>query len=341
MELQLNNFPLLSEVLGLKERVSLKVSEVMTKLPTDLEALDLARGDAYEKRCMEIFKEFETELKAKNSERMVLTRKLDEVKKSFTSEEKAIANELEKLRMFGNRWTKEKLERKRKQEQAIDKTALFFDYERIVNEFHASEIAGYKEYYYSCNELLLLEWRRMNEGYNGSFVQRYTEKFAERVPNYDKELMPRLKEVCERLSQKQLDFIQELCKGVPARIEQLKLMSKEDRAQEYKNILIENDEQKEILAVQSITQALEIIDDKQTIDLGKGVSVKLKYYPTNHTELLKIVQYFLLNEFKNVDFEMLNSRLSFMRTYADRVLNSGNKIDGVPFSEEVSKRKTK
>ena len=341
MELKLNNLPLLSEVVGLKERVSLKVSEVMTKLPTDLEALDLARGDAYEKRCMEIFKEFETELKAKNSERMVLTRKLDEVKKSFTSEEKAIANELEKLRVFGNRWIKEKLERKRNQEQAIDKTALFFDYERIVNEFHASEIAGYNEYYYSCNEELLLEWRRMNEGYNGSFVQRYAEKFAERVPNYDKELMPRLKEVCERLSQKQLDFIQELCKGVPARIEQLKLMSQEDRAQEYKNILIENDEQKEILAVQSITQALEIIDDKPTIDLGKGVSVKLKYYPTNHTELLKIVQYFLLNEFKNVDFEMLNSRLSFMRTYADRVLNSGTKIDGVPFSEEVSKRKTK
>lgn len=53
----------------------------------------------------------------------------------------------------------------------------------------------------------------------------------------------------------------------------------------------------------------------------------MKYYPENHAELLKIIQWYIGSEYANEDFEKLNSRLSFMRTSADKALNDYGEVE--------------
>ena len=67
----------------------------------------------------------------------------------------------------------------------------------------------------------------------------------------------------------------------------------------------------------------------------------MKYYPENHAELLKIIQWYIGSEYAKEDFEKLNNRLSFMRTAADKALNDfGEVIDGVQVKEDIRVRKT-
>ena len=65
----------------------------------------------------------------------------------------------------------------------------------------------------------------------------------------------------------------------------------------------------------------ELMTAEPSVEVSKNASVKLKYAPTNHAELLKVIQWYIHNEYANEDFETLFTRLSFMRTSADKVLN--------------------
>ena len=86
----------------------------------------------------------------------------------------------------------------------------------------------------------------------------------------------------------------------------------------------------------------ELMTAEPSVEVSKNTSVKLKYDPKNHAELLKVIQWYIHNEYANEDFETLFARLSFMRTSADRVLNDvGEVIDGVPTKEDVRVRKSR
>src|SRR5690606_15537720 len=148
--------------------------------------------------------------------------------------------------------------------------------------------------------------------------------------------------------------IKELIVFIPSRIEQLKELNEEAKKQEA--IKLKEKQQKEIEEAQAkqkqesedklmeerTAAVVESIDAEAATELSKGASVKLKYNPTNHTELLKLINWYLQNQFIEEDFQTIQKRLSFMLTSAERALNNdGETIDGVPTKEVVSKRRTK
>ena len=100
--------------------------------------------------------------------------------------------------------------------------------------------------------------------------------------------------------------------------------------------MLQNESQeKKIEAIMDVATA------EPSIELSNGASVKLKYYPQNHAELLKMIQYYIQNAYLNVDFETINKKFSFVRTFCDSHLNKGEVIEGVKYEEELKKRRTK
>lgn len=352
------------------------VGKLSGKLPKDLKELPVNSGDKAEGQVQTVINKIKDAANDSQKNRMQYTRKFDEIKKSFTTTEAAIRKELEKLEGFVIGWNAEKLRRQRLEDDKIKKqqaekqklVQLRHDiksyYLTLIIKYNAEQMEQFEKSYFSKNEEQLKEWAEKFKSFNSKALRKKWMDMFEKN-GYPEELEPVEQEIeaeifkneivrCidEKLNEVAMK-VKELVLFVPSRIEKLKSLDENAKAEEAKKLKEKQDaerlaaEQKQKdeaeaqLTEERTAAAIESIDLEASTELTKGTSVKLKYSPNNHTELLKVINWYLLNAYKEEDFETLNKRLSFMRTAADRTLNNdGEVIDGVPTIEDIRKRRT-
>lgn len=353
------------------------VDTLLERLPKDLTTIEVVQGDQVEKQIQTVIDKIKDTANAQQQKRMLFTRKFDEIKKGFTSAEKVIRESLAKLDEFVINWNEEKLKRQREEQKQIAeqqekvqrlieaKTRIAEHYLTLILRYSTEEINKLETSFYQKNETELKEWADKFKNWDASGLKnRWLKMFKQNsYPDirYEEEKKIELDYVNENLE----DFVDEkinqfkeklheLITFTPSRIEQIKTQDEKDKAEEAKKLAAKQAaekaeaeaKQKEELQAgekeQKIAAAVDSIDAVPQTELSKGASIKLKYYPKDHAELLKIINWYLQNEYVNEDFDKLNKRLSFMRTAADSALNKeGLVIDGVPYKEEIKKRRTK
>ena len=105
-------------------KVKKNVEVLTSKLPTDLETLNVVEGDKIEAQLMSVYSSQDTKLKEYKKERLNVTRQLDAIKKEFTSLESEIDSENQKLKSWVENYSSEKLRRKRVEEEKLEAERL-------------------------------------------------------------------------------------------------------------------------------------------------------------------------------------------------------------------------
>ena len=355
-----------------KEKVKLKVSEIAPKLPSDYKKLTISELDSIEEKVSAFVKSISDTAKILKNERLEFTRELDNIKVFFTSAEKEITECISIPEKWINGYNSFKLELKREEEERMlkeqerlnfiseFKTIAKRHYQIFLLNFTTESLAQIQEEYYSFDEPQLLDFQNVNITLN-VVVDRIKERLKNNLFSFDKSdnqmveihteiLSTFVKDLTFEQADKVIEKYVYLQKFIPSRIEQLKQNANKEADLETLKLKIEAEKleaKKQIeeqaandLLDEKINNSITVLETKKEIELSKGTTVKLKYQPTNHAELLKIIQYYIHNLYHKEDFEKLNSRLSFMRTACDSVLNNtGEFIENVPYSEEVKKRK--
>ena len=106
------------------KKVKKNVEILTSKLPTDLETLNVVEGDKIEAQLMNVYSSIDTKFKEYKSERLNVTRQLDAIKKQFTSLESEIDSENQKLKSWVENYSSEKLRRKRVEEEKLEAERL-------------------------------------------------------------------------------------------------------------------------------------------------------------------------------------------------------------------------
>ena len=356
-------------------KVKKNVEVLTSKLPTDLETLNVVEGDKIEAQLMSVYSSQDTKLKEYKKERLNVTRQLDAIKKEFTSLESEIDSENQKLKSWVENYSSEKLRRKRVEEEKLEAERLKKEKE---NQLYNKMI----EHYFNLSLISFRELKQKTENaYFGADTVEKLDNIVSRLKtNLSEEKiratfqkqrdinvfeidgvkdLEKVKEVMPIIAENEKKYITEyydLCKYLvdfyPSQLEKIKNQNEEQRkleAEKLKQKQAEDDAKLEAeleakKKAEAQAKALEGLNESlqatPTVELGKGVSTKMKYYPENHAELLKIIQWYIGNEYANEDFEKLNSRLSFMRTSADKAMNDlGEVIDGVTVKEDIRVRK--
>ena len=358
------------------KKVKKNVEILTSKLPTDLETLNVVEGDKIEAQLMNVYSSIDTKFKEYKSERLNVTRQLDAIKKQFTSLESEIDSENQKLKSWVENYSSEKLRRKRVEEEKLEAERLKKEKE---NQLYNKMI----EHYFNLSFISFRELKQKTENaYFGADTVEKLDNIVSRLKtNLSEEKiratfqkqrdlnvfeidgvqdLEKIKEAMPRIVENEKKYISEyydLCKYLvdfyPSQLEKIKTQDEEQRkleAEKLKQKQAEDDAKLEAeleakKQAEAQAKALEGLNESlqatPSVELGKGVSTKMKYYPENHSELLKIIQWYIGNEYAKEDFEKLNSRLSFMRTSADKAMNDeGEVIDGVTVKEDIRVRKT-
>lgn len=351
--------------------------EVLTaKLPTDLETLNVIEGDKMEAQVMNVYSSIDTKFKEYKSERLNVTRQLDAIKKDFTSLESEIDNDNKKLKSWVENYSSEKLRRKRIEEEKLEAERKAKEnenqlYNQMIEHYFNLSLISFRELkqktenaYFGANTKEKLDdiVSRLKNNLSEEKIRAQFQKQRDlNVFEIDgvkdlekiKEAMPKIAENEKKYITEYYDLCKYLVDFYPSQVEKIKNQNEEQRkleAEKLKQKQAEDDAKMEAeleakKKAEAQAKALEGLNEslqaKPTVELGKGVSTKMKYYPENHSELLKIIQWYLGSEYAKEDFEKLNSRLSFMRTPADKAMNDyGEVIDGVTAKEDVRVRKT-
>ena len=358
------------------EKVKKNVDVLTAKLPTDLTTLNVVEGDKIETQLMNVYSSQDNKLKEYKKERLNITRQFDAVKKQFTSLESETDSENQKLKTWVENYSSEKLRRKRVEEEKLEAERLKKEkenqlYNKMIEHYFNLSLISFRELkqktenaYFGAdtkekldNIVSRLKNNLSEEKIRATFQkQRDLNVFEiDGVKDLEKvkEVMPRIVENEKKYISEYYDLCKYLVDFYPSQLEKIKNQDEEQRkleAEKLKQKQAEDDAKLEAeleakKKAEAQAKALEGLNESlqatPTVELGKGVSTKMKYYPENHAELLKIIQWYLGSEYASEDFEKLNSRLSFMRTSADKALNDyGEVIDGVRYKEDVRVRKT-
>jgi hypothetical protein len=170
-----------------------------------------------------------------------------------------------------------------------------------------------------------------------------------------KEAMPKIVENEEKYVQEYYKLISDLISFYPSQLEKIKNQNEAEKKAEAERLKKKQEEDDARMVAELVAKAeaeaqakalenlnAELMTAEPSVEVSKNASVKLKYDPQNHAELLKVIQWYIHNEYASEDFETLFTRLSFMRTSADRALNDvGEVITGVPTKEDVRVRKSR
>src|SRR5690554_548889 len=357
------------------EKVKKNVEVLTSKLPTDLTTINVVEGDKIEAQLMNVYSSQDNKLKEYKKERLNITRQFDAVKKQFTSLESETDSENQKLKTWVENYSSEKLRRKRVEEEKLEAERLKKEkenqlYNKMIEHYFNLSLISFRELkqktenaYFGAdtkekldNIVSRLKNNLSEEKIRATFQkQRDLNVFEiDGVKDLEKvkEVMPRIVENEKKYISEYYDLCKYLVDFYPSQLEKIKNQDEEQRkleAEKLKQKQAEDDAKLEAeleakKKAEAQAKALEGLNESlqatPTVELGKGVSTKMKYYPENHAELLKIIQWYLGSEYASEDFEKLNSRLSFMRTSADKALNDyGEIIDGVTVKEDIRVRK--
>jgi len=360
------------------EKVKKNVEVLTSKLPTDLTTINVVEGDKMEAQVMNVYSSIDTKFKEYKKERLNATRQLDAIKKEFTSLEAEIDSENQKLKSWVENYSSEKLRRKRIEEEKLEAERQAKEkenrlYNAMINHYFNLSLISFRELkqktenaYFGADTVEKLDniVSRLKTNLSEEKIRAQFQKQRDlNVFEFDgdnlqdllmvKEAMPKIEENEKKYITEYYDLCKYLVDFYPSQLEKIKNQNEEQRkleAEKLKQKQAEDDAKMEAeleakKKAEAQAKALEGLSESlqatPSVELGKGVSTKMKYYPENHAELLKIIQWYLGSEYAKEDFEKLNSRLYFMRTSADKAMNDfGEVIDGVTAKEDVRVRKT-
>lgn len=367
----------LTDVETFKNQVSTTVNALAEKLPKDLTPTDVSIIDAFDAKSMEVYSKIESKYKELYNNRRVFTSMFDEVKKKFTTPENEVKSKLEELKNISIACNTEKLRRKRVEEEKENQKQL--EKQRII-DLEASILKHYSDvalrsffemkertenaFYKMTDPKNLTEFVEKMKGFDESKLKksfeenRKLDKNKYQLDNVEDlkvmpNLFPKIAEMEKGWINEYVELLNTLTNYLPSRLEQLKEIN-EDKIKEESELLKKKQDEEKLKSEEAEKQRLEnqlhetkidalteSLEATSNIEMNKGASTKLKYYPGDHKSLLKIIMWYLQNEYQNEDFDMLFKRLSFMRTAADKSLNEGVVIDCVDYKEDVRVRKVK
>lgn len=368
---ELQSLPdILSQNQGLSSRAISAMSQFVLPACQDLEVL---AGDAIEAQVMELRKKANDSIKINKERRMPFTKRMDEVKSLFTKAENDIEAELNRLVTWCNAWAAEKHKRSeqeraenakklQKENAKVDfaaavKTAM----EQRLFEMCQSNFSYYVSCFYSCkdeaemNDLLnkmstppstnfglainisahpLLDNDEMGEIYNVTYS----------------ETLPALEVKYNELLNAEIERIQAL---IPGRLADLSSQSGQDSQQ-----LLEQEQNRvaETMAAEQATSLQQIEETQNTeklsnsfeqaaiapaVEATKGTTHKKKYEPQSHQQIIPIIQWFVTNQMGLMTVEDALKKFSFMITAANKDLNKGTVIEGVPVVDDFTTRTSK
>lgn len=358
------------------EKVKKNIEVLTAKLPTDLTTLNVVEGDKIEAQLMNVYSSQDNKLKEYKKERLNITRRFDAIKKEFTSLESEIDADNQKLKSWVENYSSEKLRRKRVEQEKLEAVRKAKEkenqlYNQMIEHYFNLSLISFRELkqktenaYFGADTVEKLDdiVSRLKNNLSEEKIRATFQKQRDlNVFEIDgvkdlekiKEAMPRIVENEKKYISEYYDLCKYLVDFYPSQVEKIKNQDEAQRkleAEKLKQKQAEDDAKLEAeleakKQAEAQAKALEVLNESlqatPTVELGKGVSTKMKYYPENHAELLKIIQWYLGSEYANEDFEKLNSRLSFMRTSADKAMNDyGEVIDGVTVKEDIRVRKT-
>lgn len=360
------------------EKAISTIDKVVERLPKNLQELDVLKGNETEKAVMEIYGKIDNKAKELKKERLEVTRIFDEYKKRFTEPEKLVGDKLSDIKSFAENWNSEKIRRKRVEDEKLEAERLKRQreaemYNQMISHYFNLSMIAFREMkqktenaFYGCDtpEKLdsivdRLKTNLSEEKIRANFQKQRDLNVFEIDGVQDlvniKEAMPKIVENEEKYVQEYYNLISDLISFYPSQLEKIKTQNEAEKkaeAERLKQKQAEDDarmeaELKAKAEAEAQAKALEnlnaeLMTAEPSVEISKNASVKLKYYPTNHAELLKVIQWYIHNEYGNEDFETLFNKLSFMRTSADKALNDvGEVITGVPTKEDVRVRKNR
>lgn len=347
--------------------VKQSVLDCQSKLPADIATLDNAKLSQLQTNV----KNFVDQILAKNKElkdgRMELTRRLDEVKKFFTTNEKAAEEEVAPLIAYTNKIAKELVKRRREEAAKIEaehKAREYLSTLKINIDKHFSlllktDFVNYfgklKEEIYKMGEAELQIVPQKLDSIKGgararieSLVQ--SNPFKLEISNEDTtSVLYECKKSYETGLYKELieyynNSLEELYVLCKTRLLQIKEgaanpetdVNKLKSSHEAELIKVANEVEDAAKASQlaATIETVSAASEASTTDISK-INVKLRYEPENHAQLLEIIKLYISEKYESEALPTLLNRLSFMVTYANNRLNSGHDLTVVNKVEDI------
>jgi len=344
--IKLQGIESLSDVLQLNETLYSKASLAVQPLMNKFNEVDLSTAQGSELSSLDeelSAMEVKTHkaVDVAKERRMPLTRIFDEVKKKFTTNEaelkkldtdvtdarRAIATEILARQRKEDERIKAELAEKQKaiDDQSFEDEKLHREQSALINEQIERMIATYNGKQADQLDQFCLTLKGMNlqkfgqtkgiaESYMPLFIKAMGEHITtlvENAPSRKIELIRNAKELAEWDQQQAENRKQQQQREEADALEQLHAKAEQERLQTTFSTMAQ--------PVETPSQAI-------------GVSIKKKYAPINHAGHLAIIKWWTSAVLPSMTMDELQSKLSFMRTAADKALNAGEKIESMGLS---------
>lgn len=374
-----NNLPaVLQQNTALADRAKEAIKSTLTKVVAiDLKKLDVIEGDNIEKQVNDLRGRGTESIRMNKERRMVYTKCMDDIKSQFTASENEIKDLVDSLKDWSDKWNAEKqarIESERKANElklAHENAKIDFarhiteqisirftenlakSLERMNNKFYSLDAPGLNEY-----GLQLQAWTPIFTPYDyGHYPQPLLTEDEQKTVKAETEKKA-FSAIQNEWIQKHVDNRDRLIELIPSRISELARIANDETAakEAAERIKKEQEDQAAALAkeeaerkakaeqeanAEKLNNALEDAAVAPATQLSKGTQVKLKYAPATHKEIIAMIQYWVTNHMALMTVEELTKKFSFMLTAANKDLNKGTTIEGVPTVQDFSTRTSK
>lgn len=362
----------LSKQQNFETEVKQKVAELITRLPRpeQIISLPVTIGDGVEEQVQKAVRQIKTALDNNTEQRMQFTRLFDSIKSQFTTSEKEVKNNISKLEQFISDWRAEKVRRVRAEEEKkrkeyelkmarnAFKDKVISHYSHIIFQIGSTISKHNEESFYAQNteedlKNFVDKLKADNkEGYTNAILKSLKPNNINPETDWQAEILTELTPTIQALLpaevEKMLERDTELISRFQNRVAQLKILSKEDKEAEEKALqerLLREHKEEEELRIKELEEATrkarieELANQEEEVqvatELSKGTRINPLYKINSHSDITKIIAFYVEEEMHNIDLETIKKRLSFMLTFANRELKKGNEIDGIEIIEEI------
>ncbi|HEY8366949.1 MAG TPA: hypothetical protein VIL57_07360 [Bacteroidia bacterium] len=339
--------------------VKQSVLDCQKTLPTDIAPLDSQELIKLQTNVKNFIDQILAKNKELKDERMELTRRLDEVKKFFTTNEKAAEEEVAPLIAYTNKIAKELVKRQREEAAKIEaehkareylstlKINIDKHYSLLLKTDFVNYFGALKERIYKMGEAELQRVPQKLDSIKGGAKARIedlvqsnpfkleilneetTSVLYECKKSYETGLY---KELIEYYNNS-LEELYVLCKtrllqikegAVDPETDVNKLKSSHEA--ELMKVANEVEDAAKASQLAATIETVAATSEASTTDVSK-IKVKLRYDPENHAQLLEIIKLYIAEKYESESLPTLLNRLSFMVTYANNRLNSGHELN--------------
>ena len=356
MTQELLKFENLPEVLEKNEALTRRAKETVEQEIKEIQAVSMTDADNsvlsnIENKVKDLWLRMDKALKMNKERRMPFTKRMDEVRSMFTSDEKELSDLSNKLKNILSELSEEKLKRKKKEEEVeleerqkalakidfrqhiSDQINLAYidmvnDYKKRIKDkyerLNGEELEEYKNTLKNLNISFKLPSYKFNRNH---FIGESEENDI--IKTVEKDIFDALKDTFE---EDVTEYINSVLSGHDSEL------NPEKAKMEYE--IKKEEEQKEVES-----QKMDVLFSEPKISdpvsMAKGVSVKMEYDLKSHNDYIEIIKFWVTKDLPNLMIDELKKKLSFMVTAANRELNKGENIKGLETKEAIKIRKTK